>query len=233
MPRHPKQPSPHKHLHDATLHAPDLADKVRSVIEYIDQEPPCMTSLTRPVGASSIRGRRSAWPRWARPGCWVRPHAQGDDLGAVPRRQGSTGARPRARTITVAVIPAGYFENLIALAAAVRGAHRRQAALREGAAGADPAEGQCSTCRRRPPPSPRTRRTRCTTRCTPRTAGSSRWTSYLSDAGADRCRVVQLQRHPQGLARRRLGGTASPTACRTTARSRCRSTARTCTPPRG
>ena len=35
-------------------------------------------------------------------------------------------------------------------AAAVRGADRHQGALREGAAGADPAEGDCSTCRRRP-----------------------------------------------------------------------------------
>ena len=107
--------------------------------------------------------------------------AQGDDL-APYRAAKINWQQAEGETITVAVIPASYFENLISLHAAVRGAHRHQAALREGAAGADPAEGAARPlvedgdlrdARGRPDVLPALRR---------RTSGSSRSITYLNDA---------------------------------------------------
>ena len=106
---------------------------------------------------------------------------QADDL-APYRAAKINWKQVEGETITVAVIPASYFENLISPAAAVRGAHRHQAALREGAAGADPAEGAARPvvedgdlrdARRRPDVLPALRR---------RTSGSSRSTSTSNDA---------------------------------------------------
>ena len=89
-------------------------------------------------------------------------------------------------------------------AAAVRGADRHQGALREGAAGADPAEGDARPVVEDRRPMPRTRPTRCTTRST----SPNKWVEpldhYLNDAEPHRPGLVQLRRHPQGLARRRL-----------------------------
>ena len=80
-------------------------------------------------------------------------------------------------TITVAVIPASYFDNLITLAPQFEALTGIDGALREDSAGADPAEERASTSPRRPAPTPPMPPTRCTTRCMPRTNGSSRSTA--------------------------------------------------------
>ena len=106
-------------------------------------------------------------------------------------------------SITVAVIPASYFENLISLAPqfeALTGIKVRFEKVPPGQI----RQKACSTCRRRPAPTRPTRPTRCTTRCTSPTSGSSRSTT-TSTTHADRPRLVQVRRHHQGLARRRLG----------------------------
>ena len=88
-------------------------------------------------------------------------------------------------TITVAVIPASYFDNLIALAPqfeALTGIKVRFEKIPPGQI----RQKACSTCRRRPAPTRRMPPTRCTTRSTSRTNGSSRSTRYLNDSVADR-----------------------------------------------
>ena len=68
-------------------------------------------------------------------------HAQAN-ADIAPYQQAKINWRQaEGEEITIAFIPASYFDNLIALAADVRGAVRRQSAIREGAARPDPAKG--------------------------------------------------------------------------------------------
>ncbi len=121
----------------------------RHVIEYItapqetamtdrtphDPQTPQQPGRRRAIQQAASVGVLAATPQWV-----ASAFAQGDDL--APYRSAKINWKQvEGESITVAVIPASYFENLIVAAAAVRGADRRQGALREGAAGPDPPEG--------------------------------------------------------------------------------------------
>ena len=101
--------------------------------------------------------------------------AQVSDL--APYQQAKINWRQvEGEQITVAVIPAGYFDNLIAIAPqfeALSGIKVRFEKVPPGQI----RQRRCWISRRRQPPTQRTRPTRCTTRCTCRTSG---WTRSIA-----------------------------------------------------
>ena len=110
------------------------------------------------------------------PPCWRSARAQARRPRALPERQDQLEAG-RGRIDHRRGDPGQLLREPDRAAAAVRGADRRQAALRESAAGADPAEGDARPVVEDRAPTRPTRPTRCTTRCMSRTSGSSRSTS--------------------------------------------------------